>query len=65
MKKNIKFTQEQSQLVVEKMSAFKSDIFKKVSVELTQNIGGYVKPFSKTFIQGGWTKSSFSDAKSY
>lgn len=59
MKKNIKFTDKQSQLVVEKMSAFKSDIFKKVSAELTQNVGGLLdKPHSKSFIQGSWTRSS-------
>lgn len=61
MKKNIKLTEKQSQLIVEKMSAFKSDIFKKVSTELSQNVGGILeKPFSKTFVQAGWTRSSLA-----
>lgn len=61
MKKNIKFTEKQSQLVVEKMSAFKSDIFKKVSAELTQNVGGLLdKPHSKSFVQASWTRSSLA-----
>ncbi len=59
MKKNIKLSEKQSRLVVEKMSSFKNDIFKRVSTELEQTGGGLlVAPFSKTFVKGTWTRHS-------
>lgn len=59
MKKNIKLTAEQSQLVVEKMSNFKNDIFNKVNAELTQTGGaGLAAPFSQTFIKGSWLRNA-------
>jgi|GEM_PF-5818320 len=62
MKKNIKLTDKQSHLVIEKLSSFKNDIFNRVSPKLEQVGGGdrelVVAPFSKAFVQGGWTRSS-------
>lgn len=59
MKKNIKLTEKQSQLVVEKLSSFKNEIFNKVSPELVQTGGALlVAPFSQTFVQAGWTRKS-------
>ncbi len=59
MKKNIKLTAKQTEMVVDKMSSFKNDIFDKVNAEMTQTGGtALAAPFNQTFIKGSWLRSA-------
>lgn len=57
MKKNIKLSEKQSQLVVGKTVAFKSDILKRVTTALTQNTGGRAFQQTPTFTRGLWIRA--------
>lgn len=57
MKKNIKLSEKQSQLVVDKTIAFKSDILQRVTSAIAQNSGGRAFQQTPTFTRGIWIRA--------